>query len=226
MKTSMEHFDSLDDMADFPEELNVKAILEKVKVFLVVKQLKEDSSPNLVIPNLYIGCLGTVLNKKKLYETQITHILSVCEMPIFPYQAEDFKSLLININDSVDQEIKSKFEIANDFIHSAIKNKQNVLIHCFAGKSRSASFVIAYLIKYLQMTPLQALKLLQSRRRIAQPNMGFMKQLDAYHKELYRQPQIQKEQKQIESSYIQKKVKSNQQQEHLQQSNDQQILNS
>lgn len=53
-------------MADFPDELNVKKILEKIKVFLVVKQLKEDSLPNLVIPNLYIGCLGTVLNKKKL----------------------------------------------------------------------------------------------------------------------------------------------------------------
>lgn len=65
----MEHYDALDEMADFPEELNVKAILEKVKVFLVIKQLKEDSSPNLVIPNLYIGCLGTVLNKKKLYES-------------------------------------------------------------------------------------------------------------------------------------------------------------
>lgn len=33
----MEHLDILDEMADFPEELNVKAILEKVKVFLVVK---------------------------------------------------------------------------------------------------------------------------------------------------------------------------------------------
>ncbi|CAD8111752.1 unnamed protein product [Paramecium sonneborni] len=226
MKSSMEHLDILDEMADFPEELNVKAILEKVKVFLVVKQLKEDSSPNLVIPNLYIGCLGTVLNKKKLLETQITHILSVCEMPIFPYQVEDFKSLLININDSVDQEIKSKFEIANDFIHSAIQKKQNVLIHCFAGKSRSASFVIAYLIKFLQMTPLQALKLLQSKRRIAQPNMGFMKQLDAYHKELYRQPQIQKEKKQEETFPLEKKIKQNEQEEDQKQINDQLLLNS
>ncbi|CAD8122469.1 unnamed protein product [Paramecium sonneborni] len=226
MKSQMEHFEILDEMADFPEELNVKAILEKVKAFLVVKQLKEDSSPNLVIPNLYIGCLGTVLNKKKLFETQITHILSVCEMPIFPYQPEDFKSLLININDSVDQEIKSKFEIANDFIHSAIQKKQNVLIHCFAGKSRSASFVIAYLIKYLQMTPLQALKLLQSKRTIAQPNMGFMKQLDAYHKELYRQPQIQKQKKQEESTPLEKKVKQNEPEEVQKQSSDQLVLNS
>jgi hypothetical protein len=31
-------FDQLDDeMADFPDELNVKKILEKVKMFLVVK---------------------------------------------------------------------------------------------------------------------------------------------------------------------------------------------
>jgi protein-tyrosine phosphatase len=52
-------------------------------------------------------------------------------MPIFPYQKGEFKSLLININDSVDQEIKSKFELANHFIDSAIQKGQNVLVHWY-----------------------------------------------------------------------------------------------
>lgn len=30
-------------MADFPDELNVKKVLQKVKMFLIEKQLKEDS---------------------------------------------------------------------------------------------------------------------------------------------------------------------------------------
>lgn len=56
----------------------------------------------MVIPNLYIGCLATVLNKKMLLESNISyilenisHILSVCEMPIFPHTDNIFKSMLI-----------------------------------------------------------------------------------------------------------------------------------
>jgi hypothetical protein len=43
--------------------------MEKIKIFLVMKQLKEDSAPAEIIPNLFLGCLGCALNKKKLMES-------------------------------------------------------------------------------------------------------------------------------------------------------------
>lgn len=39
------------------------------------------------------------------------------------------------------------FDEGADFIHNHLKYG-NVLVHCYAGISRSASLVVAYLIKY------------------------------------------------------------------------------
>lgn len=43
--------------------------------------------------------------------------------------------------------------------------------------SRAVSVTVAYLIKYEQMTLLEAMSLVKSFRREASPNPGFMKQL-------------------------------------------------
>ena len=50
------------------------------------------------------------------------------------------------------------------------------------GKSRSATVVVAYLMRKFQMTPLEALTRLREARGVCEPNLGFMHQLDAYHK--------------------------------------------
>jgi protein-tyrosine phosphatase len=50
-------------------------------------------------------------------------------------------------------------------------------VHCAAGVSRSASFVIAYLIKKKEMLYPDALKYVKERRRVICPNGGFKKQL-------------------------------------------------
>jgi protein-tyrosine phosphatase len=53
-----------------------------------------------------------------------------------------------------------------------IKNK--VLIHCFAGKSRATSFLLAYLIKERKIPLKEGLELVWKVRPIAAPNPGFM----------------------------------------------------
>lgn len=47
----------------------MKKLMERIKIMLVMKQLKEDNLPIEIIPNLYIGCLGSAFNKKKLIES-------------------------------------------------------------------------------------------------------------------------------------------------------------
>ncbi|CAD8175661.1 unnamed protein product [Paramecium pentaurelia] len=173
--------------------IQVQNLMDKIKILLIMRQLKEDSIPIEIIPNLYLGCLGCALNKKKLLEQNIKFILSACEMPKAPF-SQDFTSLIININDSVDQDIKSKFEESNQFIENALNSKQNILVHCFAGKSRSTTFIIAYLIKNHKMTVNDALELVKTKRQIAQPNTGFMKQLQQYYDTLYNNNIDQKQQ--------------------------------
>jgi hypothetical protein len=56
---------------------------------------------------------------------------------------------------------------------------QRVLVHCWAGISRSASLVIAYLMKQHAVTADEALTRLRKKRPIVDPNDGFMAQLRA-----------------------------------------------
>eukprot|EP00826_Nyctotherus_ovalis_P057462 TRINITY_DN7855_c0_g2_i1.p1 TRINITY_DN7855_c0_g2~~TRINITY_DN7855_c0_g2_i1.p1 ORF type:complete len:132 (-),score=18.46 TRINITY_DN7855_c0_g2_i1:48-443(-) len=54
----------------------------------------------------------------------------------------------------------------------------------FAGKSRSSSVVVAYLMKEWHMSFDQALKAVQAKRPVVEPNNNFVKQLREYEEEV------------------------------------------
>lgn len=50
------------------------------------------------------------------------------------------------------------------------------------GKSRSATVVIAYLMHKYHISPVEGLEQLRLARPLCEPNEGFMKQLEVYHR--------------------------------------------
>ena len=50
------------------------------------------------------------------------------------------------------------------------------------GKSRSATCVVAYLMQRYHITPREALEQIRQSRPLAEPNEGFMQQLEMYHR--------------------------------------------
>ena len=63
------------------------------------------------------------------------------------------------------------------------KKQQSVLVvNCFKGYSRSASIIIAFLMKKKCYNFCQALQLIQSKIPQINPNYGFIKQLIEYEK--------------------------------------------
>ena len=63
------------------------------------------------------------------------------------------------------------------FIKNAIKKGGNILVHCYAGVSRSASTVIAYLMVEKKASFLDAANYVRKKRPIIFPNIGFQRQL-------------------------------------------------
>lgn len=74
-----------------------------------------------------------------------------------------------------------------DSWNSAIAGRGVVLVHCYLGRSRSATIVLAYLMARRQMRLADALAFLKQIRPQIEPNSGFHRQLQAYEQQLTQQ---------------------------------------
>ncbi|XP_022644297.1 dual specificity protein phosphatase 14-like [Varroa destructor] len=86
--------------------------------------------------------------------------------------------------DEPSQDLKKYFHPAADCIHETIRTGGKVVVHCMAGVSRSCSIVLAYLVKYRNMTLREAFKFVRERRSIVHPNYGFFRQLIEFEREI------------------------------------------
>jgi hypothetical protein len=135
---------------------------------------------NEVYPRIYVGNLSTSLNKELLKEKGITHIITVLT-GLSPYYPNDFTYLSLPAIDIKDFNLSQHFENSNNFIEQALQNNENkVYVHCVCGVSRSVSIVCAYLIKKYGITPMEAITKIQTQRKCANPNEGFVNQLEEY----------------------------------------------
>eukprot|EP00747_Dinoflagellata_sp_TGD_P055458 gnl/TRDRNA2_/TRDRNA2_149550_c1_seq2.p1 gnl/TRDRNA2_/TRDRNA2_149550_c1~~gnl/TRDRNA2_/TRDRNA2_149550_c1_seq2.p1 ORF type:complete len:408 (-),score=51.74 gnl/TRDRNA2_/TRDRNA2_149550_c1_seq2:210-1373(-) len=106
--------------------------------------------------------------------------------------------LQLPVHDHENVEISMLFETSNEFIDAAFRGTETssgaasgdiatthrVLVHCMAGRSRSATIVIAYLMARRDMTLRQAIDHVKFRRPMIFPNLGFLEQLVEYEKKL------------------------------------------
>ncbi|EPS70614.1 hypothetical protein M569_04148, partial [Genlisea aurea] len=77
------------------------------------------------------------------------------------------------ISDDEDADIRDIFQEAHDFVHQVEQIDGKVLVHCFEGKSRSATLVLSYLMLRKGFKMAEAWKALKRVHRRAQPNDGF-----------------------------------------------------
>jgi len=102
---------------------------------------------------------------------------------LLPYD-DFFKYYLVPIQDDGCKDIYPYFDSCADYINNVLENNGNALVHCYHGRSRSVSIVLAYLIKYHNMNVNDALKHVQIYRDIANPNEGYVEQLHNFYNEI------------------------------------------
>ncbi|KAI3840739.1 hypothetical protein MKX03_026634 [Papaver bracteatum] len=160
-----------------------KTHIEKLlQAIYATKYIKEDNIPCEIEEGLYLGSLGAAHNKDGLKSKHVTHVLTVANM-LAPPHPNDFIYKKIDVTDREGTDLTRHFAECFDFIDEA-KTKGGVLVHCFAGKSRSVIIIVAYLMQKRRLSLSQALEHVKSRRPKASPNPGFMRQLQKFEKSL------------------------------------------
>ncbi|CAN0922568.1 Dual specificity protein phosphatase 12 [Linum grandiflorum] len=97
------------------------------------------------------------------------------------YAGNDFKlvRMAVPIRDTESEDLLDYLEVCLDFIDRSRK-EGSVLVHCFAGVSRSAAIITAYLMRSEQLSLEDALKSLRESCEFVCPNDGFLDQLKMY----------------------------------------------
>ncbi|KAK1881569.1 Dual specificity phosphatase DUPD1 [Dissostichus eleginoides] len=154
---------------------------------------------NEVWPNVYIGDEQTAKDKCNLKRLGITHILNAAEgtwnnvdTGAGYYGDMDMVYYGVVAEDVTTFNLSQYFFSAARFIEETLSNPQNkLLVHCVMGRSRSATLFLAYLMICENMTVVEAIEHVKSRRRII-PNWGFLKQLRELDMQLLEKQEEQK----------------------------------
>eukprot|EP00347_Sterkiella_histriomuscorum_P013896 403362943 len=145
---------------------------------------------NKILEGLYLGNIGAANNAFTLRKNGITHILTAAAM-IEPMDYRGFNWMKIDILDVPSADLLKHFDHAVEFIKQGIASG-GVLVHCFAGVSRSSSCVIAYLMSEHDMSYWDSLYFVRKQRSVVCPNLGFAKQLQKYETILHERKTLQK----------------------------------
>jgi predicted protein tyrosine phosphatase len=134
------------------------------------------------IKKLHIGSLDAPIDTNYLEKHNITYIINLSKISYAKY--DNIKYLDIPIDDAMNSDMTPYFDQAIEFISKAFRHHANILVHCAAGISRSATIVIAYLVKKYGMTVAAAHKYLAASRPAVAPNEAFLSQLKRFEKEV------------------------------------------
>ena len=140
------------------------------------------SHPTRILKFLYLGNFTHATKIEELKKLGINYILNCASECYNINLPEDIKELHLMIRDYEDFELFDYFEKANQFINKCKSIGGKCLVHCKLGISRSAAFVIAYLIKYTKLGVDEAFNYIKNKRITIKPNDGFMRQLYLYEK--------------------------------------------
>lgn len=138
----------------------------------------EYDPPCRVADGLFIGGVGAARDLEALEALGVTHVVNASPIvPCFHRKRLRYRSIVVY--DDEQDDIAQHFAATSAFIAKG-RRRGGVLVHCYAGQSRSSTLIMAYLIERQRLRLHEALLLVKAARPCACPNGGFMRQLDIF----------------------------------------------
>jgi protein-tyrosine phosphatase len=138
--------------------------------------------------------LGNAYNSRDYYELSKANVGLIinCTTEFPNYFPEEFEYVQVPVQDIPNESLTNYFPVVTQKIHTYLQEnpEKNVFIHCFMGASRSVSFLIAYLMRYSNMTVDESIEKIEKLRPFINLNVDFYFQLVEYHLELNSIPSI------------------------------------
>lgn len=123
-----------------------------------------------IIPNLWLGNYIAALNKTFLDNHNIKYILNVTPDISCPFSDKIYMRISIHDKSSYvcyNEDMQNVIDNSLKFILNALQQNVGVLVHCRKGHHRSAGIVMAFLMKYLNMSYLHSMTYINSIRPYA-----------------------------------------------------------
>lgn len=144
-------------------------------------------SVSRITDTLFVGNQEAANEKSFLEGHKIFKIIVAGSELDLPHKNDNrFSYHQISIKDTIKEDIRKHFDEVYQFIeqNEHKENQCQVLIHCKAGISRSATIAVAYLMKKFHLNYREAYQKVKYKRPIINPNIGFYQQLMQYEKDL------------------------------------------
>jgi hypothetical protein len=133
------------------------------------------SYPTHIIDNIYLGSAYNAASYYTLKNLNIKKIVNVTQ-EISQYYSDDFEYKTYKLYDNNNDNINKYLEDAYNYISNT---KDNILVHCYMGSSRSATIVIYYLMEKYNMTLDQSIDFVKSKRNIVNLTTKFKNELSS-----------------------------------------------
>lgn len=116
-----------------------------------------------------LGAVPFQSDVKRLKELGVSGVVTLNEpyetlVPTSLYEAHGIRHLVLPTRDYLFAPSLNNICQAVEFIHENASNGQSTYVHCKAGRGRSTTIVLCYLVKYKQMTPNDAYSYVKSIR--------------------------------------------------------------
>lgn len=171
--------DSKEEKA-FAKTAYLKFLFIQCEVNVAKKHAATDQVPCKILEDLFIGSVGSAVTFKSLQDLGITHVITCLDFEFTPFK--QLKYLHVPILDTPKAPVEEHFKAAHEFFNQARKENGKVLVHCFAGISRSSTIACAIVMQELGVSTKEALAIVAKNRQKVNPNSGFVQKLNELEK--------------------------------------------